>query len=267
MVITEVTNTSNSSARGDIPKEVRPAENSDLPRGVEKQALVLARAFMAAQGQLARKCYRRGELSHLYVTTFESWAPEDAKSDQSLQRPFKQILFAIAHGMKLVRVINSGRQLLWNHYRDNTGAQIETSRDQQDRRPSDYRDDSRPGPNSHPPHHRYDRRRHHSRHPRNSRHRYDRRDGDWQVTESRRSRHRDDRRPRHRDRYSSSPPRPRGSDCETAFLEHNRDGELVMARDQERAMFEAAKHRWENECRRRSRSPSTDRNESHNRDE
>ena len=246
MVVTEVTSNTNSSPRSDIPKEVRPAEDSDLPRGVEAQALVLARAFMAAQGQLARKCYRRGELSHLYVTTFESWAPEDAKSDQSFQRPFKQILFALAHGMKLVRVINSGRQLLWNRYRDNTGAQITVS---DDRRPRDYRDDRRPGPNSRRSRHRDDRR---------SRHRDDRRDGGWQVTESRRR--------RHRDGYSPSPSRPRGRDSDTAFLERDRDGNLVMARDQERAMFEAAQHRWENECRRRARTPPTNRYESNDMD-
>lgn len=234
MVVNEVV-VSSRSTRADIPKEVRPAEDSDLPRGVEAQALVLARAFMAAQGQLARKCHRRGELSHLYVTTFESWAPEDAKSDQSLQRPFKQILFALAHGMKLVRVINSGRQLLWNRYRDNTGAQIEASaQSSRDRRPRDYRDDRRPNYRDNRP----------PRHPR----------------------HRDDHHRRRRD--DRSPPRPRGRDSETAFLERDRHGNLVMARDQERAAFEAARHRWENECRRRrrSRTPPTNRYESNDMD-
>lgn len=237
MEVTEVVETSRPT-RADIPKEVRPAEDSGLPRGVEAQALVLARAFMAAQGQLARKCYRRGELSHLYVTTFESWAPEDAKSDQSLQRPFKQILFALAHGMKLVRVINSGRQLLWNRYRDNTGAQIEASaQSRRDNRPRDYRDDRRPNHrDNRPPRHRDDRH----------------------------YRHRDDRRRR---RYDHSPTRPNGRDSDTAFLERDRHGNLVMARDQERAAFEAARHRWENERRRRrSRTPPTNRYESNDMD-
>jgi len=159
--------------------------------------------------------------------------------------------------MKLVRVINSGRQLLWNRYRDNTGAQIKVDDSHTERRPRDYRDDRRPGPNSRPPRH---------RDHRSGRHRNDRRDGDWQVTESRRSRHRDNRRPRHRDRYSSSPPRPRGRDSDAAFLERDRHGNLVMARDQERAMFEAEQLRWENECRRRSQTPPTERYEERNRD-
>ena len=124
IVVTEVIETPKVSHRGDIPSEVNPEENNGLPRGVERQALELGRKFMGAQGQLARKCYRRGELSHLYVSTFSSWAPGDVQCDKSLQRPFKQILFAIAHGMKLVRVVNSGKQLLWNRYRDNTGKTI-----------------------------------------------------------------------------------------------------------------------------------------------
>lgn len=184
--VTEVEEITNPSSRPDIPKEVRPAEDSELPRGVEAHALVLARAFMGVQGQLARKCYRRGELSHLYVTTFESWAPEDAKINKSLQRPFKQILFALAHGMKLVRVINSGRQLLWNRYRDNTGAQITVS---DNRRPRDYRDDRRPGPSNRPPRHRDGGRRrhrddqHHSH--RDYRHRDDRSNGRYEQRDSR----------------------------------------------------------------------------------
>ena len=146
-----VTETIKMSHRGDIPSEVNPLENNGLPSGVERQALELGRKFMGAQGQLARKCYRRGELSYLYVSTFSSWAPGDVQCDKSLQRPFKQILFAIAHGMKLVRVVNSGKQLLWNRYRDNTGKTIESS--PESRQPRGYLDDSRPGRDSRPPRH------------------------------------------------------------------------------------------------------------------
>ena len=185
--VVEVTTSSSAQKRSDIPSEVKPVEDSGLPRGVEAQALALARVFMGAQGQLARKCYRRGELSHLYVTTFGSWAPEDAQNDKTLQRPFKQILFALAHGMKLVRVINSGRQLLWNRYRDNTGAQITVDDSRTERRPRDYHDDRRPHPNTRPPRHRDNHRSSH-RDDRRPRHRNDRRDGDWQVADSHRSR-------------------------------------------------------------------------------
>ena len=95
--------------------------------GVEDGALELAQAFMKAHGGLGRKCYKRGELSHLYLSTFKSWAASDVQEDPSKQRPFKQVLFAMAHGMKVVRVVDRGRKLLWNRYRDNEGKQIERS--------------------------------------------------------------------------------------------------------------------------------------------
>ena len=111
------------SDRSDIPSEVKANSQS----GVEDGALELARAFMKAHGGLGRKCYKRGELSHLYVSTFPSWAPSDAQEDSSKKRPFKQVLFAMAHGLKVVRVVDRGRKLLWNRYRDNEGKQIERS--------------------------------------------------------------------------------------------------------------------------------------------
>merc|ERR1711981_534041 len=96
-------------------------------------------AFMASQGQLARKCRRRGELSHLYLSTQGAWMSQEAQDDISQQRPFKQILFALAHGMKLVRVVDSGRTLLWNRYRDNEGNPIERQ-DRSDSRSRPQRD-------------------------------------------------------------------------------------------------------------------------------
>jgi hypothetical protein len=228
IVVTEVNNTNSKpkmNSRDDIPSEVKPAENNGLPRGVEEQALKLARLFMGSQGQLARKCFRRGELSHLYVSTFATWAPEDSKNDQSLQRPFKQILFALAHGMKLVRVVNGGRQLLWNRYRDNTGAQIESrqeDRRQEDRRPHDYRDDRRPR-NSRP-------RRNNGRHngrrnDRRQRHHDDRRDGDWEVQGRREAGgRRSDRRSRSpsTDRYEVREDHNRGSSSKSTDMEYDR---------------------------------------------
>ena len=110
--------TSTGSVRKNIPVEVK----TDSKSGVEAGALVLANAFLKSVGQLARKCFKRGELSHLYVSTFESWKPSEDPADE---RPFKQVLFALAHGMKVVRVVDRGRQLLWNRYRDNEGNPIE----------------------------------------------------------------------------------------------------------------------------------------------
>merc|ERR1711988_1663534 len=107
---------------------------------------------MASQGQLARKCRRRGELSHLYLSTQGAWMSQETQDDISLQRPFKQILFALAHGMKLVRVVDSGRTLLWNRFRDNEGNPIERqdrsdsrSRPQRGGRGHYYRRDDRDG--------------------------------------------------------------------------------------------------------------------------
>ena len=110
-----------TSSGSSIPQEV----TTDSESGVEEGSLALAKTFMASQGQLARKCRRRGELSHLYLSTQGAWMSQEIQDDINLQRPFKQILFALAHGMKLVRVVDSGRTLLWNRYRDNEGNPIE----------------------------------------------------------------------------------------------------------------------------------------------
>lgn len=220
MVVSEVVDISSNIQRMDIPSEVNPSADNGLPRGVERQALSLARCFMEAQGQLARKCYRRGELSHLYVSTFSSWAPEDAKNDKSLQRPFKQILFALAHGMKLVRVVNSGRQLLWNRYRDNTGKTIERKEESQDGRPREYRDDRRPprdsrdSRESRPPRHYNNDSRSNRRDNRGGRRGGGRRDdGDWEVSNRRGRNSRDNR---------QSPRSPSTDRYEPAEMEYGR---------------------------------------------
>ena len=95
--------------KGPIPPDVE----STSPSGVESQSLSLARAFMRSQGQLARKCDQRHELSHLYVSTMKTWMPQGVQDDIQQQRPFKQVLFALAHGLKVVRVLNRGRALVW----------------------------------------------------------------------------------------------------------------------------------------------------------
>ena len=130
------------------PPEVR----TDNESGVEDGALELAKQFMTKMGNLARKCTSRGALSELYLTTQSAWASQDVLADESLQRHFKQVLFAIAHGMKLVRVRDQGRSLFWNRYRDNEGNQLEDERAkytdrQQDQRGGggERRDDRRGG--------------------------------------------------------------------------------------------------------------------------
>ena len=137
-----------SRSQSTPPPEVR----TDNESGVEDGALELAKQFMSTMGNLARKCHSRGALSELYLTTLTAWASPEVQADESLQRHFKQVLFAIAHGMKLVRVRDQGRSLFWNRYRDNTGNQLEDERAkytarQQDRRggQDQYRDDRRGG--------------------------------------------------------------------------------------------------------------------------
>ena len=144
------------------PQSTPPPEvTTQNQSGVEDGALKLAKQFMAKMGNLARKCHSRGALSELYLTTQSAWVSPEVLADESLQRHFKQVLFAIAHGMKLVRVRDQGRSLFWNRYRDNEGNQLDDERakysdrqqDQQgggdqrnyrdDRRGADRRDDRR----------------------------------------------------------------------------------------------------------------------------
>ena len=111
-----------------------PSKQGPTQSGLDPQAHELAKMFMDKMGNLARKCRTRGQLSELYLTTIASWATNEVQKDERKQRHFKQVLFAIAHGMKLVRVKNSGQDLFWNRYRDNQGNQIEEERAKFDER-------------------------------------------------------------------------------------------------------------------------------------
>ena len=230
-------------------KPMPPYVKSDDKSGVEARSLELAQLFMGKHGRLARRCQTRSELSALYLSTQATWMPIDWGSDITEQRLFKQVLFAIAHGMKLVRVVNKGRNLSWNRYRDNQGKPIERTerpaRRDNDRRHRDRRDYDRRGRRSYRDEDRYDRRdrRDYDRRDRRSyrdEDRYDRRDRRDYDRRGRRSYRDEDRRD---SRYHTS---------DTAFVEEGPDGKLVLAQDQERAAFESAKHRWEDECRRRN---------------
>ena len=141
--LTTFTDTNNeaqgqSTCRPSTPTSDRstppPIVESGTKSGVEPQAFELAKMFMAKMGNLARKCRTRGQLSELYLSTIASWATEEVQKDTDNQRHFKQVLFAIAHGMKLVRVRDEGRTLFWNKYRDNHGNQIDEERDKFDQR-------------------------------------------------------------------------------------------------------------------------------------
>ena len=119
-----------------IPEMVK-TENEN---GVEDVSLELAKAFMKSQGNLAKKCCKRGELSHLYLSTQHTWMDDETLADTTKQRPFKQVLFALSKGLNLLRVFDNGRQLDW---KDNQRRNDYRRDDRDDYRP-DRRDDYRP---------------------------------------------------------------------------------------------------------------------------
>ena len=131
IVVTQTSRAGASPAPSDDSRSTStppPEVRTDNASGVEDGALELAKQFMDKMGNLARKCPNRGALSELYLTTQAAWAPQEIQEDPSKQRHFKQVLFALAHGMKLVRVRDQGRTLFWNRYRDNAGVQLEEER-------------------------------------------------------------------------------------------------------------------------------------------
>jgi hypothetical protein len=103
-----------------IPVEVQV----DTDDGVDPQALLLATAFMDKMGGLARLTNRCGELSNLYITTMASWASPELIADNSTPRHFKQILFALVHRMRVVRVMGEDHILVWNKFLDNSGLEV-----------------------------------------------------------------------------------------------------------------------------------------------
>ena len=112
---------------GGTGRSVPAAVKTSTDSGVEARALELAKLFMSIHGAKARGCGSRSQLSKLYVQAVNDnqevrFIPPEWE-DVKEQRPFAQILFAIAHGMKLVRV-KQGRDLVWNRYRDNKGEKL-----------------------------------------------------------------------------------------------------------------------------------------------
>ena len=108
---------------------------------IDALAIKYALAFMTKEGKLARRFTRRGSLKQLYEDTTMAWMTEEL-SKESSPPDFGKVLFAMAHHMKVVRVVRNGQELLWNRYRDNNGEQIEFDERRQHRR-SQHRDESR----------------------------------------------------------------------------------------------------------------------------
>lgn len=101
---------------------------------VDPHALKLAEQFYPRYKTIIHAFSSRRDLQKLYEDTFESWAAkEDAKTD------FSKVLFAMARDMKIVKVADHGRRLLWK-------ANL-PPRDEERSRPRDYdrpRDSYRP---------------------------------------------------------------------------------------------------------------------------
>ena len=98
-----------------------------MDNGCESGACALARIFYDSQARLLWRLKTRGELSTFYRSTFNSWAPEEVKSNPGLHRQFAQVMFALVNDGKILRV-NKGQYLVWtdsnnpaNRRRNNRG--------------------------------------------------------------------------------------------------------------------------------------------------
>ena len=83
----------------------------DMPNGCETGACALAKCFYDNNFQVLRRLKFRRELSEYFIRTFPTWAPPEVVTNQALQRSFSQVLFALVHDGKILRVSNS--KLSW----------------------------------------------------------------------------------------------------------------------------------------------------------
>lgn len=86
----------------------------------DPEAVKLCRGIMEKHGDAMRKCLSRAEFSELYrkVALESTLIPKEWQNTKSEGT----VLFAIAHGLKLVRVQRG--MLSWNPTRDNTGKKL-----------------------------------------------------------------------------------------------------------------------------------------------
>ena len=116
------------------PIDLPPWVNATREDGVEEGSLVLAQAFYNAHRSLCHRTQKRGELSQLYLSTFNSWASEETKTNVSNQRQFKQVLYAMTRGLQVLRVVDQGRRLLWKANRPRLDERRDGGRRFDDRR-------------------------------------------------------------------------------------------------------------------------------------
>ena len=104
---TNTNNMAHSNSRTTIP-----FVESDMDNGCESGACGLAKTFYDTQARLLWRLKTRGELSNFYRSTFDSWAPEEVKSNPRLHRQFSQVMYALVNDGRILRV-NKGQYLVW----------------------------------------------------------------------------------------------------------------------------------------------------------
>jgi hypothetical protein len=140
----------------DIPAGSAGRDQQRPVREVDPEALLQADAFYNRYKSACHGMTRRPELQRLFEDTFPSWAYPNAPHVD-----FGKVLFALAHGMKMVRVVDGGRQLIWKVFREHHHQHDERAPPRDDRRPRDDRapprdfhgprDDRRPRDDCAPP--------------------------------------------------------------------------------------------------------------------
>lgn len=106
-MIVDFTKDQMASSTTTTPPHVDP----DMPNGCETGACALAKCFYDNNFQVLRRLRFRRELSEYFIRTFPTWAPQEVVANPALQRSFSQVLFALVHDGKILRVSNS--KLSW----------------------------------------------------------------------------------------------------------------------------------------------------------
>jgi hypothetical protein len=133
------TPSSNQDHRAERPSFGRPHIQDEI----DPDVLSLAEAFYLRYKSACHGVTRRPELQRLYEDTFESWVPKDANRSKT---DFSKVLFALARGMKVVRVVDGGRQLVWrvfNNQRDERSERPDRRQDERPDRSQERRQDHR----------------------------------------------------------------------------------------------------------------------------
>jgi hypothetical protein len=173
----------------DQHQQPKQQDEKPQPPRIEDHFLDQAKTFYYRYKNVITGVNNRRDLQQLFEDTFHSWAPRDQQ-----QPNFSKVLYALANGMKKVRVIDGGKSLLWRNERP------EQQHHEHDARDRDFDDDRRRyfdvdhrRPDHHRPDHRHERpyyRDERSERPDHRRH-----------DDRRQERHDDRRQERHDDRH------------------------------------------------------------------